>query len=611
MKSSSAWPPTAARPAPPPSPRPRAPPWPRAPPAPHPRSSAPQPGSWLVSYWGGKASTTTPPTWTPPTNATRRTGANAAGANLVTGILADSKVPWRSAPSARAWHAPASPSPTASCSRSWSAPASRRQPRTGRRLHLLLRLPRVHLRRRRLLRRRRRPADLRLDLRRQRHRHRRDAAHTYAKTGTRNVTLTVNDGKTTTSLTKPVAATYAEPLPGHTSLVPETPRTDCPSSATATSTTSRSSAPASTSSAPSPASPTSAPATPRRTRSASWRPTTSAPASSTPTSTPTFDGNAGFAVDAVEASPDGTRVYVAGGFNTVNGVTSKGVVQLDPDTGDTVTGFTADTDARATELAVSGSTVYIGGRFGKVNDIARKSLAAVDALTGAVDTGFVNNLSGGIGVNGGLTVQKLLLTHDGGKLVVDPHRSPDQRPGPLRHRHHRHGHQAAAPLAHPPVGREPAVRRRHPAHHQRLDRPGRRVVRRLERLRRRPPADQRHRRRLLPRRAGNDVQPRWISRAFDSVYTTAISEKAVYIGGHFAWNESPSAPTPLPGAADVGYGTGQGLSGYGLGDSVVGPRAPRRAQPRGRHGAGVEPRVELRHREHRDGADPARPAHRR
>ena len=67
---------------------------------------------------------------------------------------------------------------------------------------------------------------------------------------------------------------------------------------------------------------------------------------------------------------------------------------------------------------MTGSTVYIGGRFTKVNGTPRASLAAVDALTGAVDTGFVNNLSGGIGVNGGLTVQKLLITHDGGKLVV-------------------------------------------------------------------------------------------------------------------------------------------------------------------------------------------------
>ena len=33
--------------------------------------------------------------------------------------------------------------------------------------------------------------------------------------------------------------------------------------------------------------------------------------------------------------------------------------------------------------------------------------------------------------------------------------------------------------------------------------------------------------------------------------------------------ESPTAPDPWPGLDDVGYGTGQGLSGYGLGDAVV------------------------------------------
>ena len=110
---------------------------------------------------------------------------------------------------------------------------------------------------------------------------------------------------------------------------------------------------------------------------------------------------------------------------------------------------------------------------------------------------------------------------------------------------------------------------------------------------------------------GDDVQPKWISRLFDSVYTTAISEKAVYIGGHFAWNESPSSPHPWPGPADIGYGTGQGLSGYGLGDSVVAPRPPRRAQPDRRHGPRVEPRLELHRGQHLDRADPARPAHRR
>ena len=49
----------------------------------------------------------------------------------------------------------------------------------------------------------------------------------------------------------------------------------------------------------------------------------------------------------------------------------------------------------------------------------------------------------------------------------------------------------------------------------------------------------------------------------------AITESAVYLGGHFSWQPSPTAPDPYPGLPNVGYGTGQGLSGYGLGDEVV------------------------------------------
>ena len=64
---------------------------------------------------------------------------------------------------------------------------------------------------------------------------------------------------------------------------------------------------------------------------------------------------------------------------------------------------------------------------------------------------------------------------------------------------------------------------------------------------------------------GDNVEPKWVSRAFDSVYSIAISERAVYFGGHFSWIESPTARDPWPGLDNVGYGTGQGLSGYGLG----------------------------------------------
>ncbi len=48
-----------------------------------------------------------------------------------------------------------------------------------------------------------------------------------------------------------------------------------------------------------------------------------------------------------------------------------------------------------------------------------------------------------------------------------------------------------------------------------------------------------------PIAGGDNVQPLWISRHFDSVYSVAITEDAVYIGGHFQWNESPTAHRPV------------------------------------------------------------------
>ena len=43
-----------------------------------------------------------------------------------------------------------------------------------------------------------------------------------------------------------------------------------------------------------------------------------------------------------------------------------------------------------------------------------------------------------------------------------------------------------------------------------------------------------------PIAGGDNVQPLWISRHFDSVYSVAITENAVYLGGHF----SSSSPRP-------------------------------------------------------------------
>ncbi|MEV4416634.1 PKD domain-containing protein [Catellatospora sp. NPDC049609] len=280
---------------------------------------------------------------------------------------------------------------------------------------------------------------------------------------------------------------------------------------------------------------------------------------------PTF---AGGAVTEVEASPDGTKLFVAGRFNTVNGVTKRKVASLNLTTGAPIAGFTANANSAATSIEATNTTVYIGGQFTTINNVARVGLAAVNASTGAVVTGFVNNLSGGIGVDGALTVQALVLTHDDSKLLVV------------------HTGRQIAGQDRYGVGLINTTNNQLLPWRSRLWDDNLQFVGGIQRIYAgdiapndqyfvvtsgsggdRPPINDTA---IAFPIAGNDhVQPLWISRAFDSIYSVAISENAVYIGGHFSWIESQSAPDPWPGLDDVGYGTGQGLGGYGLGDAVV------------------------------------------
>jgi PKD repeat protein len=280
---------------------------------------------------------------------------------------------------------------------------------------------------------------------------------------------------------------------------------------------------------------------------------------------PTF---AGGGVTEVEASPDGTKLFVAGRFNTVNGVTKRKFASLNPNTGAPVAGFTANANGAGTSLAATNSTVYLGGQFTTINNTARGALAAVNASTGALVTGFQNDITGGIGVDGALTVQALVLTHDDSKLMV-------VHTGRKITGQDRYG-----------VGLISTSTNQLLPWRSRLWEDNLQFVGGIQRIHAgdiapndqyfvvaagsggdRPPINDTAI--AFPVDGGDNMQPLWISRAFDSIYSVAITERAVYIGGHFSFMESQSAPDPWPGLDDVGYGTGQGLGGYALGDAVV------------------------------------------
>ena len=286
------------------------------------------------------------------------------------------------------------------------------------------------------------------------------------------------------------------------------------------------------------------------------------------------------------------------------------VASIDPITGATVTGFTANANSAATAVAVTNSTVYIGGQFSHDQQHASVGLAAVNATTGSSSTGFVNDMSGGIGVNGLLTVQALVLTPDLSKLLVV--HTGRQVAGQDRYGVGlintarptsccRGARVCGTTTCSSSAASSGSTRAR--------SRPnGEYFVVTSGSGGDRPPINDTAV--AFPIDGGDDVQPLWISRLFDSVYSVAISEIAVYVGGHFNYAESPTSPDPWPGLTNVGYGRGQGLAGYGLGDDIVIRDHIGALDPADRQGARVEPGLELVRGQQGDAGDPAGSDHR-
>ncbi|WP_045262638.1 PKD domain-containing protein [Microbacterium oxydans] len=90
-------------------------------------------------------------------------------------------------------------------------------------------------------------------------------------------------------------------------------------------------------------------------------------------------------IKAVAASPDGSRIYIGGSFNKVNGKDRWNIAAIDAKTGELVPGFVPSIGGSGVyALATSGTTVYAGGLFTQANGTPRKNLAAFDTTNGAL-----------------------------------------------------------------------------------------------------------------------------------------------------------------------------------------------------------------------------------
>ncbi|MEV8250441.1 LamG-like jellyroll fold domain-containing protein [Microbacterium sp. NPDC076768] len=90
-------------------------------------------------------------------------------------------------------------------------------------------------------------------------------------------------------------------------------------------------------------------------------------------------------IKAVAASPDGSRIYIGGSFNSVNGQARWNFAALDATTGELIPAFyPAVGGSGVYSLQTDGSKIYLGGLFTQVNGVSRSNLAALDDQHGAV-----------------------------------------------------------------------------------------------------------------------------------------------------------------------------------------------------------------------------------
>jgi hypothetical protein len=287
---------------------------------------------------------------------------------------------------------------------------------------------------------------------------------------------------------------------------------------------------------------------------------------------PNFRPTISSTVEAVEASPDGSSLYIGGAFNTVNGVTKRKVAKINPATGAPITAFTANASARVTSLAVSNNWVYVGGQFKTMNGASRSMLAAVNPTTGATDTGFNIPITEGIGSGGVLKVEQLQLTPDDSSLLV------------VHTGRNVGGQQRVAAALINTAGKSlrpwntnlyadylPAVGGVIRVTNGTISPDGQYFAMTSGGGGDRPPVNDTVVAFPINPTTGpiDDVDPIWVSRHFDSLYGVVWTEQAVYVAGHFRYQEAPTATQPWPGNDTTNYGWGESQGAGVLGETEV------------------------------------------
>jgi len=256
---------------------------------------------------------------------------------------------------------------------------------------------------------------------------------------------------------------------------------------------------------------------------------------------PAFRPDINGPVNSIADVGDGT-IVVVGQFTNVDGRPHRRIARLRVVDGSLVDGFTANADRAAIDVAVANGRAYVGGSFTTVNGVARMRLAAVDVATGAVDPGFDLPVTGETGLNGSGSVRGVDVAPDGDTLAVvhnDRFVNGAPRQGVAlidisgatatllewRTRNYDYDCQPWFPQFTRPLMRDvqfsPDGSWIAVASAIGNYAPGCDVVVRF------------------PTSGEDRVAATWVSRMFDSPEALAVSDEAIYVGGHMRWAQAP------------------------------------------------------------------------
>ena len=135
---------------------------------------------------------------------------------------------------------------------------------------------------------------------------------------------------------------------------------------------------------------------------------------------PVLDGT----VQSIEPGPTSATVYVAGSFNTVNGVKSKSIVQLNTSNGSIAAGWKpAVPNGVGQAIRYANNQLLLGGDFSTVGGTAHSGLVGLNPTTGAMTSYTKVQFTGhhnynGSGANAGVGVNAMTVSPDGTRLVA-------------------------------------------------------------------------------------------------------------------------------------------------------------------------------------------------